>query len=187
MTSGLKVRHKSLRRHHRRFSKPLKELQQEAAKEASRYIRHSGRSTPGAPPNPKDTVIHETIKEHYVQIEQLADEKLVLAQRVVDLISRTRAKLDHDLSRVLVQQGEDPNVAATLVSPSVSAPRRNPLQEIKETLKTPRETTPVVSVAPTPNQVAGNKSEMLPQRFSFRIFTNTTQGDELVEAPRPVQ
>ena len=100
-------------------------------------------------------------------MEQLADEKLVLAQRVVDLISRARAKLDHELSRVLIQQGEDPNSAPTLVASSVSAPRRNALQEVKETLRTPRETTPVVSVVPTPTQVAGNKSEVFPQWFSF--------------------
>ena len=173
--SGLKVHHKSLRCHHQCFSYLLQDLQQEAAKETSRYIRHSGRSTPGAPPNPKDTAIHETVKEHYAQIEQLADEKLVLAQRVVDLISRARAKLDHDLSRVLVQQGEDPNVAATLIASSVSVPRRNALQEIKETLRTPRETTPVVSVVPTPTQVTGNKSEVLPQTFTFRIFTDATR------------
>ena len=123
----------------------------------------------------KDTAIHETIKEHYAQIEQLADEKLVLAQRVVDLISRARAKLDHDLSRVLVQQGEDPNVAATLVASSVSVPRRNALQEIKETLRTPRETTPVVSVVQAPAQVIGNKSEVFLQTMSFRAFTNATR------------
>jgi len=133
------------------------ELQQEAAKEASRYIRHSGRSTPGTPPNAKETAIQETIKEHYAQIEQLADEKLVLAQRVVDLISRARAKLDYDLSKVLVHQGEDPNVA-TISTPSAGpTPRRNAFHEIKETLRTPRETTPVVSAIPAPAQLVGHK------------------------------
>ncbi|KAF9786294.1 hypothetical protein BJ322DRAFT_1058736 [Thelephora terrestris] len=133
------------------------ELQQEVAKDASRYIRHSGRSTPSAPPNPKDMAIQETIKEHYAQIEQLADEKLVLAQRVIDLISRARAKLDHELSRVLVQQGEDPTAASISAPSSISVPRRGTFQEIKEALRTPRETTPVVTVVPTPSQVVGNK------------------------------
>ena len=154
------------------FPKLFTELQQEAAKEASRYIRHSGRSTPGAPPNPKDAAIHETVKEYYAQIEQLADEKLVLAQRVVDLISRARAKLDHELLRVLVQQGDDPNVVATPSASTVSFPRRNALQEIKETLRTPRETTPVVSAVPTPTQVASNKSEVFSHRSSYP-FANT--------------
>jgi len=153
------------------FPKLLTELQQEAAKEASRYIRHSGRSTPGAPPNPKDTAIHETVKEYYAQIEQLADEKLVLAQRVVDLISRARAKLDHELSRVLVQQGEDPTVVVTPAPPTISAPRRNALQEIKEALRTPRETTPVVSAIPAPTQLPVNKSEVFSRRFPY-TFTN---------------
>lgn len=120
-------------------------------------------------------------------MEQLADEKLVLAQRVVDLISRARAKLDHELSRVLVQQGEDPNSTATLAVSSVSIPRRNALQEIKETLRTPRETTPVVSIVPAPSQVAGNKSDVLSRRFSLRIFTNASQGGELLEGLRPIQ
>ncbi|KAF9645511.1 hypothetical protein BDM02DRAFT_3189658 [Thelephora ganbajun] len=152
------------------------ELQQEVAKEASRYIRHSGRSTPSAP-NPKDTAIHEIVKEHYAQIEQLADEKLVLAQRVVDLISRARAKLDHDLSKVLVQQGEDPSVSANPTASSASVPRRNALQEIKETLRTPRETTPVVSVVPTPTQVVGTKRR--------RAAGGTTTGSTGYGSPAP--
>jgi hypothetical protein len=169
---------------HGRVSRSPPELQQEVAKEASRYIRHSGRSTPSAPPNPKDAAIQETIKEHYAQIEELADEKLVLAQRVVDLISRARAKLDHDLSKVLVQQGEDPHV--TIPPPSsVSVPRRNVLQEIKETLRTPRETTPVVSVIPTPPQVTGNKSEGSPSTILLNPHPRYTQGDELPEALQP--
>ena len=149
------------------FLLPLPELQQEAAKEAARYIRHSGRSTPGATPNPKDAAIQETVKEHYAQIEQLADEKLVLAQRVIDLISRARAKLDHELSRVLVQQGEDPTVAAISANSSVSIPRRGTFQEIKEALRTPRETTPVVSAVPAPSQVVGNKSKDSSQTLLF--------------------
>ena len=146
--------------------KVLSELQQEAGKDISRHIRHSGRSTPGAPPNPKETSVHETLKEHYSQIEQLADEKLVLAQRVIDLISRARARLDHDLSRVLLQQGEDPTVAATSAAPTVSVPRRHVIQEVKEALRTPRETTPVVSVIPAPAQIVGNKSKVFLEKRS---------------------
>ena len=146
------------------------ELQQEAAKEASRYIRHSGRSTPSAPPNPKDMAIHEVIKDYYAQIEQLADEKLVLAQRVIDLISRARARLDHDLSRVLLQQGEDPTVATISAASTVSVSRRSTVQELKETLRTPRETTPVVSMVPAPAQVAGNKSKIFRQGFLMLVL-----------------
>ena len=158
------------------------ELQQEAGKEASRYIRHAGRSTPGAPPNPKDTIITETIKEYYAQIEQLADEKLVLAQRVIDLISRARARLDHDLSRVLLQQGEDPNAATISAASTASIPRRSTLHEIKETMRTPRETTPVISVVPVPTHVAGNRSEVFPRRFSY-AHTDVTQKGEPLGGP----
>jgi hypothetical protein len=171
---------------HRLASQHLPELQQEAGKEASRYIRHSGRSTPGAPPNPKDTAIHETIKDHYAQIEQLADEKLVLAQRVIDLIARARARLDHDLSRVLVQQGEDPNAAVVSAISSVSVPRRNVL-EVKETVRTPREATPVPLVVSAPPQVAGNKSKVFPSKLLLCLYLPHAQGDELLEVPRPVR
>lgn len=92
-----------------------------------------------------------------------------MAQRVVDLITRARARLDHDLSRVLLQQGEDPNATAIPVTPTVSVPRRNLVQEVKETLRAPRETTPVVSVVSAPIQVIGNKSEVLPRRFLIRV------------------
>ena len=152
---------------HGRVSRLTPELQQEVGKETSRYIRHSGRSTPGAPLNPKDTTLHEIIRDNYAQAEQLADEKLVLAQRVIDLISRTRARLDHELSRVLFQQGEDPNVAVISAASTVSVPRRNVVQEIKETLRTPREVTPVASVVATPPQVIGNKSEVFLHGFSY--------------------
>lgn len=123
----------------------------------------------------------------------MADEKLILAQRVIDLISRARAKLEHDLSKVLVQQGEDPVTVPISTPSSVSIPRRSTFQEIKETLRTPRETTPVVSVVPVPSQVPGNKSDV-PLYFLTLILTlytgrraagGTTTGSTGYSSPAP--
>jgi chromatin modification-related protein YNG2 len=131
------------------------ELLQDVAKESAKYIRHSSR---GGVANPKDADIPQTVKETYIKIDQIADEKLLLAQRVVDLIARARTRLDHDLARVLVQQGEDPGSQPN-VTPVL--PKKNAVQEIRESLRSVlvREATPV------PSSVAGaivsNKRSLL--------------------------
>jgi chromatin modification-related protein YNG2 len=133
---------------------------QDIAKESSKYIRHSSR--PGSL-SPKDTSIPQVVKETYDKIDQLADEKLVLAQRVVDLITRARARLDYDLSRVLIQQGEDPAAATHPSASSISSvPKRHAVQEIRESLRSAitRETTPVSGSISAP-VASTNKSEFV--------------------------
>jgi chromatin modification-related protein YNG2 len=111
------------------------ELQQEIAKESTKYIRHSLRnspassvhSTPGtssaaspSPPtpningnaNPKAHLLPK-IASSYSEIDRLSVEKIALAQRIVTLIARTRARLEIDLQKVGILQGDviDPNSA----------------------------------------------------------------------------
>ncbi|KDQ64185.1 hypothetical protein JAAARDRAFT_43346 [Jaapia argillacea MUCL 33604] len=102
------------------------ELQREIQKETSRYVRQSlpGNPSPSAPspspspatPNPNGTSGPSTtayqakMTASYAQIEQLANEKVALAKRMAELIHRAKAKLDFDLARVLIAQGEvDPS------------------------------------------------------------------------------
>src|SRR6185369_8529218 len=77
------------------------ELQQEIDKDSSRYIRHSlkaSNSVPPSPssraPSPKDSAIPGRIEAAYADINKLTAEKCVLAQTLIDLITRTRARLD---------------------------------------------------------------------------------------------
>jgi len=42
----------------------------------------------------------------YVEVDRIGSEKIALAQRIVDLMARTRTRLDVDLARVGVLQGE---------------------------------------------------------------------------------
>ncbi|KAF8662716.1 hypothetical protein AX16_001158 [Volvariella volvacea WC 439] len=58
-------------------------------------------------PSPKSSHLPAKIAAAYAEIDQLADEKILLAQKVINLIQRTRARLDVDLSKVRVLQGEN--------------------------------------------------------------------------------
>ena len=73
------------------------EIQQEIAKESSRYIRHALRHPTATPPK---------VASLYVEVDRIGSEKIALAQRIVDLMARTRTRLDVDLARVGVLQGE---------------------------------------------------------------------------------
>lgn len=110
------------------------ELQQEIQKESAKYIRHSLRSasaTPGQALSAKDAAIPQIISAHYAEIDRLAAEKEVLAERMVQLIMRARARLDYDLNKVLVLQGElDPSLQAGCY---LSA--KNPADKINESLR----------------------------------------------------
>ena len=86
----------------------------------------------------KDTVASAKIDAAYAEIDKLAAEKLGLAERVVELITRARARLDHDVSRVLVLQGEPPDVLSgysSLGGGSFTLGGRNPVGQINESLR----------------------------------------------------
>jgi len=53
-------------------------------------------------------------------MHELAAEKVALAEKLIDLISRTRAKLDVDISRVRLLQGEPPELVAAQASASMN-------------------------------------------------------------------
>lgn len=130
------------------------DIQQEVQKEASKYIRHTLRNvqaqsqsgTPLTSPIPtkeKDAQLPAKIQASYAEIDKLAAEKTELAQRIVELITRARARLDNDLSRVLVLQGEAPDVVSGLGGShgglsghgSFTLGGRNPVNQINESLR----------------------------------------------------
>jgi len=118
------------------------ELLQEITKETSRYIRHSLRS--GATPlSTKDEQIPQKIDQGYAEVDKLAQEKIMLAERLGNLIQRARTRLDYDLRRVLILQGEDPG------QPAFVSTSRNPVQEINEVLRLAAvEASPIVPTPP---------------------------------------
>ncbi|KAJ6574690.1 hypothetical protein B0H19DRAFT_1125297 [Mycena capillaripes] len=140
------------------------DLQAEIDRDSSRYIRHSlkasnsaSSSTSVSPspvtsraPSPKSMLIPGKISAAYAEINELSAEKCALAQRIIDLVSRTRARLDADLTKVRVLQGEIPDQSFTARlprTPSIaSAPlleaeiysgaSRTPASQINESLRT---------------------------------------------------
>lgn len=119
------------------------ELLQEITKETSRYIRHSLRSGTGAPLSTKDEQIPQKIDQSYAEVDKLSQEKIQLADRLGTLIQRARTRLDYDLRRVLILQGEDPG------QPAFVSTSRNPIQEMNESLRIAiAESSPIVPTPP---------------------------------------
>ncbi|PCH40944.1 hypothetical protein WOLCODRAFT_24379 [Wolfiporia cocos MD-104 SS10] len=107
------IRHREQRAH---------ELQQEIQRESSKYIRHSLKSAPGQALSARDAAIPDSVAGYYTEMDQLAAEKVALAERMVQLVARARARLNHDLDRVLALQGEaDPALQGGLFAPSARA------------------------------------------------------------------
>jgi chromatin modification-related protein YNG2 len=91
------------------------DLQAEIDRDSSRYIHHSlnvsdsaSSSTSVSPspavpraPSPKSTLIPGKISTAYAKIDKLSAEKCALAQRIIELVSRTRTRLDSDQRYVL--------------------------------------------------------------------------------------
>lgn len=118
------------------------ELLQEITKETSRYIRHSLRS--GATPlSTKDEQIPQKIDQSYAEVDKLADEKIQLSERLGTLIQRARTRLDYDLRRVLILQGDDPG------QPAFVSTSRNPVQEMNDSLRLAiAESSPIIPQQP---------------------------------------
>jgi len=153
----IEVQHLLLEIKHK--DKRSQELQQEINKESAKYIRHSLRSASSNPPGQalsvKDTTIPQTVKVNYAEIDRLAVEKEKLAERIVSLLTRARARLDLDLNKVLVLQGDiDP--AIQVVHASVSGTRSSgPIAQVTESLRVATNAiaipeAPSVPVATTP-------------------------------------
>lgn len=60
------------------------------------------------------------ISASYDEIQELAVEKVALAEKLIELITRTRAKLDVDISKVRLLQGDPPDLVAAQASVSLN-------------------------------------------------------------------
>ncbi|KIK71461.1 hypothetical protein GYMLUDRAFT_211735 [Collybiopsis luxurians FD-317 M1] len=95
----------------------VQELQYQIDSDSARWIKHtlrsanhngSGPSTPSSSPTKPVGHLPAKIKQSYAEIEQLSTDKLALAERVVELLTRTSTRLAVDLNRARVLQGEPP-------------------------------------------------------------------------------
>lgn len=102
-------------------------------------------------PSPKDTVIQAKIDAAFADIDKLAAEKCALAQTLIDLITRTRSRLDSDLAKVRFLQGEAVDYISALgTSYSALGPGmdsyggigRNPTLQVSESLRNALTSTP---------------------------------------------
>ncbi|KAF8806250.1 hypothetical protein BYT27DRAFT_7191566 [Phlegmacium glaucopus] len=104
------------------------EIQQDIAKDQSKYIKSSlkqysslqisttasveqSKSATASPtPNGSNSKAHlpGRISAAYAEVEALSNEKISIARQIIELLTRTRARLDGDLSRVRILQGESP-------------------------------------------------------------------------------
>lgn len=118
------------------------ELQGEIQKEGGRYIRHVSKLPPNQALSPKDVAIQTQVETFYAEIDKLSREKEQLAERIVQLIARSRARLDCDLSRVLTLQGEpDHSIPANYYYGA----SRNPVTQLNESLRS------AIAVVETPS------------------------------------
>jgi len=96
-----------------------------------------------APLSTKDEQIPQKIDQSYAEVDKLAQEKIQLSERLGTLIQRARTRLDYDLRRVLILQGDDPG------QPAFVSTSRNPIQEMNDTLRLAiAESSPIVPVSP---------------------------------------
>ncbi|KAF9226781.1 hypothetical protein BS17DRAFT_503918 [Gyrodon lividus] len=179
------------------------ELQQEIAKDSHKFIRHtlrtdsetSGKDKPSPPPPT------EKVKQAQMTLTTLADEKIALAERIVEILSRKRSRLDYDLGRVLMLQGE-PDAAAIvagaappLISAGISAAPggsgyvlggRNPAAHINESLRNAfagGTSLPLASNGSVAS-IGGRTSSTEESAYKKRKLT-TTQGSIKIPSPAP--
>ena len=162
----------------------LPELQQEIDKDASRYIRHSLKasgSVPSSPlsrtPSPKDSVIQAKIDAAFADIDKLAVEKCALAQTLIDLITRTRSRLDSDLAKVRFLQGETVDYISALgtsysalgtgMADSYGGVGRNPSLQVSESLRNA-----LTSAPTTPDTRQASLSAAAPSHSSASGFAH---------------
>lgn len=104
----------------------MTEIQQDIAKDQSKYIRSSlkqcsslqtntatsgeqSKSATASPtPNGSNPKAHLPVRVSaaYAEVEALSNEKISIARQIIELLTRTRARLDGDLSKVRILQGE---------------------------------------------------------------------------------
>ena len=120
------------------FTGGMTEIQRNIAKDQSKYIKSSLKQSSHLPTNStgsgdqsangSPTSNDSNSKAHlpgrisvaYAEIEALTTEKISIARQIIELLSRTRARLDGDLSKVRILQGEPPDDFRPSVSPNVA-------------------------------------------------------------------
>jgi chromatin modification-related protein YNG2 len=133
------------------------------------------RSGSGATPlSTKDEQIPQKIDQSYADVDKLAQEKIQLSERLGTLIQRARTRLDYDLRRVLILQGEDPG------QPAFVSTSRNPIQEMNDSLRLAiAESSPIV---PTPPVVLST-TQAPTQKSTFCSLPFLTSPRGLTVAP----
>lgn len=137
------------------------EIYAEIQKDSQKYVRHSKRD--GTPMSAKDGQIPDKVQKLFVEADKLSEEKIKLAERIDALIARTRARLDHDLIKVLKLQGED--VPPSLSSSSYVSTSRSAAQAINESFRAASITlpealpvTPIVAASPSASAPAPKRA-----------------------------
>jgi hypothetical protein len=134
-----------------------------------------GSSVPSSPssraPSPKDSEIPAKIEAAFREINKLSEEKCTLSQTLIDLVTRTRSRLDSDIARVRFLQGETPSYESALgtsYSAAIAgangdlgaAGGRNPALQVTESLRNALAPSPslpelrAVAVASAPSPAA---------------------------------
>ncbi|KAJ8522929.1 hypothetical protein ONZ45_g612 [Pleurotus djamor] len=154
-------------------------------------------------------VLPDKIGKAYAELDILADEKIHLANRIVDLFMKTRAKLDIDLNKVRVLQGEIPNISPVPSTPvvktpnlhvsakldrvktveQIGTPRPTPVQASEMLLKSALAAEPIPEPAtPTPSASAvSNKKRRLAASNSIKLPGRASTPPTPAPAPVPVQ
>lgn len=117
------------------------ELLQRIQSRTQSYIRHTIR--PGTGPKDKDLLLPQKVQTDYEEVEKLGKQKIELANRLVELLSRACGRLDFDLGRIHSANGDTlPEVPPSLsTSVSNSGPAdgwssaRTARDKLKESLK----------------------------------------------------
>lgn len=181
----------------------LTEIQQDIAKDQSKYIKSSLKqcsyppvntvgsgeqsksATASASPAPNDSNFSKAhlpgrISAAYAEIEALTTEKMSIARQIIELLTRTRARLDGDLCKVRILQGESPEDIRSSVFPNVApllspyGTKRHvggdnsvsPIIQIGENLRTAAGKSDTIHSMPATSGPGYNKSESLLQSHS---------------------
>ncbi|KAJ7071466.1 hypothetical protein C8F01DRAFT_1110645 [Mycena amicta] len=192
------------------LDKKVQDLQTDIDKDSSRYIRHSLKAsnstssssansspspapTPSRPPSPKSQAIPPKISKAYEEMHAISAEKVALAQRIIDLVTRTQARLDAELTKVRILQGDitDPLTRSnSLVAPTLDGDvyvgaSRNPVSHIGESLRNALgPSTPSADVSPSMAATASSVSAPPPLK-KRRITAQASTPIKLAPPPVP--
>ena len=126
-----------------------------------RFFRHALRNLNPKEPrengkekDTKDAIVQAKVQASFAELDKLAQEKVMLAERLVEALNRVSARLDHDLGKVVQLSGEQSQeqyevrngyVVGTLpgapapitltANTSISAPAPRSVREVQESLR----------------------------------------------------